>query len=263
MGKGGRAMGRMTGKVSLVTGGAEGIGAAVGRRIVAEGGSVMLADIQLDKAQALAADLGDKAAAIALDVRDLAQWQAAVAATVTRFGKLNILCNVAGISEPGNVIDVPLDSWQRTIDINLNGTFNGCRAALPAMEAAGEPGAIVNIGSMLALRPGAIFAAYSASKAGVTALTRTIALDCAARGVPIRANMVHPGAIRTPMYERYKNAGPDDPEAIEAAFAATHPMNRIGEPDEVALAVVFLASDDASFTSGVDLTVDGAGSIRA
>lgn len=256
-------MGRMDGKVALITGGAEGIGAAIGRLIVADGGSVMLADVQADKARATAAELGTRAAAVALDVRDLAQWEHAVAATLERFGKLNVLCNVAGISEPGNVVDVSLDSWARTIDINLNGTFNGCRAALPAMEANGEPGAIVNIGSMLALRPGAIFASYCASKAGVTALTRTIALDCAARGVPIRANMVHPGAIRTPMYNRYKHAGPASPEEIETAFAANHPMNRIGEADEVARAVVFLASDEASFTTGVDLTVDGGGSIRS
>ena len=256
-------MGRMAGKVALISGGAEGLGAAIAKLIVAEGGSVMLGDVQADKVEATAAALGDRAAAVELDVRDPAQWDSAVAATLAKFGKLNVLCNVAGISEPGNVIDVSLDSWQRTIDINLNGTFNGCRAALPAMEASGEKGAIVNMGSMIALRPGAIFAAYAASKAGVTALTKSIALDCAARGVPIRANLIHPGAIRTPMYERYQNAGPMSPQEVETAFAATHPMNRIGEPDEVARAVVFLASDEASFTTGVDFTVDGGGSIRA
>ena len=123
--------------------------------------------------------------------------------------------------------------------------------------------AIINIGSMLALRPGAIFASYCASKAGVTALTKTIALDCAARGVPIRANAVHPGAIRTPTYERYQNAGPGTPEEVERAFAATHPMSRIGEAEEVARAVVFLASEDFSFTGGGDPTVNGGGAIRA
>ncbi len=256
-------MGRMDGKVALISGGAEGIGGATGRMIVAEGGSVMLGDVQTDKAAALAEELGDRAASAGLEVRDLSAWEAAVDATVERFGKLTVLCNVAGISEPGNVVDVDLDSWQRTIDINLNGTFNGCRAALPAMERSGEPGAIVNIGSMLALRAGSGFAAYCASKSAVQALTRTIALDCAERGVPIRANLVHPGAIRTPMYERYQNAGPASPEEIERAFAASHPMNRIGEPEEVAQAIVFLASDESSFTSGVDLTVDGAGSIRS
>lgn len=255
-------MGRMAGKVALISGGAEGLGAASARLIVAEGGRVVLGDVQSGKVQALAAELGDSAAGVALDVRELGQWERAVAETVERFGKLNVLCNVAGISEPGNVVDVTLDSWRRTIDINLTGTFNGCRAALPAMEAAGENGAIVNFGSMIALRPGAIFAAYAASKAGVTALTKTIALDCAARGVPIRANAIHPGAIRTPMYERYVHSGIAPPEEIETSFAATHPMNRIGEPDEIARAVVFLASDEASFTTGADFTVDGGGAIR-
>jgi 3alpha(or 20beta)-hydroxysteroid dehydrogenase len=131
-------MGRMTGKVALVSGGAEGIGASVARLIVAEGGSVMLGDVQTDKAAALANELGNNAASVSLDVRDLAQWEAAVAATRERFGKLTVLCNIAGISEPGNVVDGTLDVWQRTIDINLNGPFYGMRAAIPAMEASGE-----------------------------------------------------------------------------------------------------------------------------
>ena len=256
-------MGKMDDKVALVTGGAEGIGATVGRMIVAEGGKVMLADVQLEKAQALAEELGENAEAIALDVRELDQWQSAVAATQDRFGKLTVLCNVAGISEPGNVVDVDLDSWRRTIDINLEGPFYGMRAAIPAMEASGENCAIINIGSMIALRAAAFVASYSASKAGLLGLTRSVALDCAERGVPIRANMVHPGAIRTPMYDRYKFSGADTPENIETNFAATHPMNRIGEPEEVAKAVVFLASDEASFTTGCDFTVDGGGSIRS
>ena len=256
-------MGRMSGKVALVTGGAEGIGATVGRMIVDEGGSVMLCDVQIDKARELAEELGDNAEAFELDVRNLDRWQEAVKATQERFGKLTVLCNIAGISEPGNVVDGTLDTWERTIDINLNGPYYGMRAALPAMESSGEPCAIVNIGSMIAIRAAAFVAAYSASKAGLLGLTRSVALDCAERGVPIRANMVHPGAIRTPMYNRYKYSGADEPENIERDFAATHPMNRIGEPEEVARAVVWLASDEASFTTGCDITVDGGGSIRS
>jgi 3alpha(or 20beta)-hydroxysteroid dehydrogenase len=252
----------MAGKVALISGGAEGIGAAVARAMVAEGASVMLGDVQLEKAEALANELGPNAAAVALDVRDLAAWEAAVAATVDRFGKLTSLCNIAGISEPGNTIDVDLDSWKRHIDINLTGTFYGCRAALPAMEKSGEAGTIVNIGSMLAHRASGTMAAYCASKAGVTHLTKTVALDCAARGLPIRANTVHPGAIRTPMYERYVHAGGATPEEIEAAMASAHPMARVGTPEEVAKAVVFLSCDDSSFTSGTDLMVDGASFIR-
>jgi 3alpha(or 20beta)-hydroxysteroid dehydrogenase len=253
----------MSGKVALVTGGAEGIGATVGRMFVEEGGQVLLCDVQIDKAKALADELGENAEAFELDVRDLDRWHEAVKAAQEKFGKLTCLFNIAGISEPGNVVDVDLDSWQRTIDINLVGPFYGCRAAIPAMETSGEPCSIVNIGSMIAIRAAAFVAAYSASKAGLLGLTRSVALDCAERGVPIRANMVHPGAIRTPMYDRYKYSGMDTPENVETNFAATHPMNRIGEPEEVAKACLFLASDDASFTTGCDFTVDGGGSIRS
>ena len=256
-------MGRMTGKVALISGGAEGIGGTRGRLIVAEGGSVMLGDVQLEKAQALAAELGANAAAVALDVRQLEQWQAAVAATLARFGKLTSLCNIAGISEPGNTVSVDLDSWHRHIDINLTGSFYGCRAAIPALAAAGEAATIVNVGSMLAHRASADMAAYCASKAGVTHLTRTVALDCAARGLNIRANTVHPGAIRTPMYERYLQAGgPDMVATIEQVMASAHPMGRVGTAEEVAQAILFLSCDESSFTSGTDLNVDGASAIR-
>ncbi|QXQ07131.1 glucose 1-dehydrogenase [Sphingosinicellaceae bacterium] len=252
---------RLRGKVALISGGAEGIGAETARRFVAEGASVMLGDIQLDKAQALATELGSAAAAVKLDVTVLADWEAAVAATVARFGKLTNLCNIAGISEPGTVVEVGLDSWRRTIDINLNGTFYGCRAAIPALAANGGPAAIVNTGSMLALRPGATYAAYCASKAAVTTLTKCIALEVADRG--IRANAVHPGAIRTPMFERYLANSPGTLDEVEAAFAAHHPLGRVGEAIEVANAIVYLSSDESSFTTGADITVDGGAAIRS
>ena len=263
----GQAAGRMAGKVALISGGAEGIGAATGRLFIAEGGSVMLGDLQAEKARHLAEELGERAASIALDVRDFGAWEAAVSATVLRFGKLTSLCNIAGISEPGTVTEVDLDSWHRHIDINLSGTFYGCRAALVELEKARESCTIVNVGSMLSLRASARMAAYCASKAAVTHLTRTIALDCAARNLPVRANTVHPGAIRTPMYERYLNAGAGQaegptPEEIENAMAAAHPMGRVGKSQEVARAILFLSCDESSFTSGADLSVDGASSIR-
>lgn len=256
-------MGKMTGKVALISGGAEGIGGTVAELFVAEGGSVMLGDLQLDKAKDHAAKLGPNADAVQLDVRSLEQWQAAVAATLARFGKLTTLCNIAGISEPGNTVDVDLDSWHRHIDINLTGSFYGCRAAIPALAVSGEPATIVNVGSMLAQRASGNMAAYCASKAGVTHLTKTVALDCAERGLKIRANTVHPGAIRTPMYNRYLNAGGATPEQIEAVMASAHPMGRVGEPDEVARAILFLSCEDSSFTSGTDLNVDGASAIRS
>jgi 3alpha(or 20beta)-hydroxysteroid dehydrogenase len=254
-------MPNMQGKVALISGGAEGIGGEIGRQFVQAGGSVMLGDIQADKARAHAAVLGGHAASIALDVAKPGQWQAAVAATTARFGKLTHLFNVAGISEPGSVEDVPLDSWDRTVAINLNGTFYGCRAALPTMAANGESGAIINIGSMLALRVGSGFLAYCATKAAVTAMSKCLALHCAEKGYKVRVNTVHPGAIRTPMLERYLKLFPSAQEG-EAIFAANHPMGRVGEADEVARACLFLASDDASFTTGVDFTVDGGGNFR-
>src|SRR6476661_1655748 len=135
-------MDRLAGKVALISGGAEGIGAETARRFAAEGAKVMIGDLQFDKAVALAIEIGG--GAVPLDVRSLEQWEAAVRATVERFGKLTTLCNIAGISEPGSAAEVDIDSWTRTIDINLHGTFNGCRAALPALVASGEPAAIVN-----------------------------------------------------------------------------------------------------------------------
>jgi 3alpha(or 20beta)-hydroxysteroid dehydrogenase len=253
----------MNGKVALISGGAEGIGGAVARRFVAAGGSVLLGDVQKEKAAALAASLGERAAAIALDVRDPAQWERAVAEAEARFGCLTHLFNIAGISEPGGVCELDPESWNRTLDINLNGTLHGCRAAIPALVRSGQACAIVNTGSMLALRPGAMFLAYCASKAAVTALSKCIALDMAAKGHPIRVNTVHPGAIRTPMFERYLDAFPGSREEGEAMFAANHPMGRVGEAEEVAAAMMFLASDAASFSTGVDFTVDGGGAIRS
>ena len=253
----------MQGKVALISGGAEGIGGAVGRQFIAAGGSVMIGDIQIDKAQDYAASLGACASAIKLDVAVLGDWEAAVAATVAQFGKLTHLFNIAGISEPGTVEDVDLDSWTRTLNINLNGTFYGCRTAIPAMVESDETCAIVNTGSMLALRQGALFLAYCATKSAVTALSKCVALHCAEQGYKIRCNTVHPGAIRTPMFERYLEAFPGTVEEGEAMFAANHPMGRVGEADEVANAMMFLASDAASFTTGVDFTVDGGGNFRS
>lgn len=253
----------MKGKVALISGGAEGIGAMVARKFVAAGGSVILGDVQLEKAEALARELGDAAAASALDVREIDQWENIADATRRRFGKLTHLFNIAGISEPGGVTEVPLDSWDRTLAINLNGTMYGCRVAIPLMAEAQEDCAIVNTGSMLALRPGAMFLAYCASKAAVTALSKCIALDCAAKGYRIRVNTVHPGAIDTPMYQRYLDAYPGGREEAAAMFAANHPLGRVGEAEEVADAMMFLASGQASFSTGIDLPVDGGGAIRS
>ena len=259
----GERLGKLAGKVAFISGGAEGLGAATARAYVREGARVMLGDIQIDKAKALAHELGDAADAVLLDVTLPESWEAAVEATIRRFGKLNILVNNAGISEPASVSEVSKEAWSRTMRINLDGVFHGTQAALPAMVAAQESGAIVNLSSMLALRPSAGLVAYCASKAAVTMLTKCTALECAAEGWPIRANSVHPGAIETPMFERYLAMDPAlSREAAYARFAKSHPLGRCGKAEEIAAACLFLASDDASFTTGTELTVDGGSFIR-
>lgn len=255
-------MARLEGKVALVTGGAAGIGEATCRLFVAEGARVLIADLDLAGAQALAAQLGDNAAAVALDVAEESAWQPAIAEAQRQFGKLNVLVNCAGISEPGTIEDTSTDLWRRVMAINLDSVFFGCRAAIPAMVAAGETGAIVNVGSMSGLRPAHFISAYCASKAAVSMLTKCVALHCAAQDYAIRVNAVHPGATETPMFERYvNNMGMPRDEAY-AIFAANHAMKRPGLPEEVARGILFLASDDASFSTGVDLPVEGGGLIR-
>lgn len=252
-------MGMLDGHVALLTGAAGGIGLASARMLKADGAEVMLADIDGARVQAAAADIG--AGATVLDVTSRASWKAAVDATVARFGKLTILVNAAGISEPADIETLGDDAYDRHIAINLSGVVYGMQAATPAMKASGLPCSIVNVASMLSMRPGPLFVAYCASKSGMVAASQSAALHFAYSGIPIRVNTVHPGAIRTPMFERYMAAAPDA-AAQEAAFAATHPMNRIGEADEVAQAILFLASPRSSFTTGGELAVDGGGAIR-
>jgi 3alpha(or 20beta)-hydroxysteroid dehydrogenase len=254
-------MGLLEGDVALVTGAAGGIGLATARRFLAEGARVAVADIDSARLAGAVETLRGDVLGVPLDVTSRASWKAAVEAVLARFGTLTILVNGAGISEPADIETLGDDAWERHIGINLHGVFYGMQAAAPALKASGRPSAIVNIASMLSMRPGAIFAAYCASKSGMVALSQSAALHFARAGIPIRVNTVHPGAIRTPMYERYI-AMADDREAAEASFAATHPMGRVGEADEVAEAILFLASRQASFTTGAQLPVDGGGHLR-
>lgn len=254
-------MGLLEGDVALVTGAAGGIGLATARRFLDEGARVAIADVDAARLAGAAETLRADVLAVPLDVTARTSWQAAVDAVVERFGTLTILVNGAGISEPADIETLSDDAWERHLAINLSGVMYGMQAATPAMKASGRPCAIVNIASMLSMRPGAIFTAYCASKTGMVAMSQSAALHFAHARIPIRVNTVHPGAIRTPMYERYI-AMADDREAAEASFAATHPMGRVGEAEEVAEAILFLASRLASFTTGAQLPVDGGGHIR-
>ncbi|MFE7871447.1 SDR family NAD(P)-dependent oxidoreductase [Micromonospora humida] len=235
-------MARLAGKTAVVTGGAMGMGAATVRRFVTEGANVVVADVNLAAAQALAVELGQRAVAEELDVRSADQWAALVVRTEARFGSLDILVNNAGIADPA-----PLEQWdaarlQRTLDVNLIGVFNGIQAAVPAMKRAGG-GSIVNIGSVGALQGVPRMSGYVVSKWGVRGLTRTAALELGVHG--IRVNAVHPGQIRTPM---------TDGVVFDTANVA---LGRVGEPDDIARIVLFFASDDSTFATGSEVAGDG------
>jgi NAD(P)-dependent dehydrogenase (short-subunit alcohol dehydrogenase family) len=250
---------RMAGKIVLISGGASGIGAAAARRMVEEDARVVLADLQVEKGQALARDLGKAAHFVSLDVTQEAQWSSAVEAARKHFGGLTTVVNSAGVSIPATIEDATLEHFRQTIAINLDGTFLGCKAAVAALKG-GKGGAIVNIGSTLGAKAGSIFTAYCASKGGVRLLSKAVALHCAEQGYDIRVNCVLPGAIHTEMVESYVvrgiEAGATREQVIDG-FAASHPLKRLGRPEEAANAILYLASDESSFCTGGEIAVDG------
>ncbi|MBN9027260.1 MAG: SDR family oxidoreductase [Rhizobiales bacterium] len=249
-------MTRFVDKIVVVTGGAGAIGQAAVRRFLAEGAAgVAILDQDGGRAEALAAELGDKAFAVAADVTEPAAVDQALAAVVARFGRIDVLFNNAGISgTPAPVYDLPLEEWDRVIRINLRGIFIVQQAVVRIMIAQKQGGAIVNMGSSMAgwdVLPGG--SPYTASKHAVVGLTKVAALDCAAYG--IRINAICPGVIQTTL---------GVPAADQAAFEASTkrfsdriPLRRIGQPEDVAAAVAFLASDDARHVTGVDWLIDG------
>lgn len=249
----------LNGKTAFISGGASGIGAAVARRFVSEGARVVVADIQDDKGKALARDLGDAAFYVHLDVTSEESWRTAMDAAIKRFGGLTTVVNSAGISVPATIEQESFEGFRRTIAINLEGTFLGCKFGVAALK--GQKGAaIVNVASTLGAKAGAIFVSYSASKGGVRMLTRAVALHCAEQGYDIRVNAILPGAIHTEMVEGYIAAGiaaGGTREAVIEGFASAHPMKRLGKPHEPADAIAFLASDQSSYITGIDLPVDG------
>lgn len=246
--------GRVSGKVALVTGAADGIGKSVAELLAKEGAKVVVADVNETLGQATAAEFGGLF--IKLDVGDEASWKVAIATTVEKMGGLDILVNNAGIMGKGvqDPEHATLADWQFIHKVNLDSVFLGCKYAIGAMKAKG--GSIVNMSSRSGIIgvPGA--AAYASSKAAVRNHTKSVALYCAQQGYNIRCNSVHPAAIMTAMWKNILGTG----EAFEvnhAKFAHDIPMKRFGTPDEVAYAVLYLASDESSYTTGSELSVDG------
>ncbi|WP_100444107.1 glucose 1-dehydrogenase [Glycomyces xiaoerkulensis] len=238
---GGAATG-LDGRVAIVTGGSRGIGAACVRALHEAGARVLIADVLTEEGDALAAELGERVRFAELDVTDEDAWERTVAEAVASFGAVDVLVNNAGIANAAPIEHFTLEKWNRVLEVNLTGTFLGCRAVVPPMKAAGR-GSIVNVSSVEGMRGSVRLHGYTASKFAVRGLSKSLAVELGPSG--IRVNSVHPGFIGTDMSTRID---PDD---------LIIPLQRPGVPDDPAGAVVFLASDASAYVSGTEMVVDG------
>jgi len=245
-------MGRLDGKVALITGGARGMGKSHARHFVAEGARVVIGDVLDERGAAVADGLGpDSCRYVHHDVTSEDDWRAAIAVALEAFGRLDILVNNAGILQHGSVAEMPLEDFKRVLDVNLVGCWLGVKHAIAPMTAAGG-GSIVNISSIEGFAGAAGLSAYSASKFGIRGVTRAAAQELGQFG--IRVNSVHPGGVMTAMAVGAAQAFSDvDP----AAFLKNLPIPRFAEPIEVSRLVAFLASDESSYSTGAEFVVDG------
>lgn len=258
-------MGRLQGKVALVTGAAKGIGAATAKRLAEEGASIVCTDVDSDAGQAVADEIaneGGAAAFVGHDVTDEAQWEAAVKVAEDKFGALHIVVNNAGIApESSPIEEKTLESWRHVLAIDLDSVFLGCKWGIRTIKKHGG-GAIINISSILGLVGQPNASDYNAAKGGVRLLTKSAALECAEAGYDIRVNSVHPGYIDTPLVQDVMAQGemggqPVGPNEMRELLTMLHPIGRLGIAREIANAVLFLASDEASFMTGSEMVVDG------
>jgi 3(or 17)beta-hydroxysteroid dehydrogenase len=248
---------RVKGKHALVTGAGLGLGRATALLFAKEGARVVVTDVKDAEGEAVAAEIvraGGEALFLHHDVASEQEWSAVIAETVRRFGRLDILVNNAGVALAANVEETSLEQWRWLMSINLDGVFLGTKYAIGVMKSNG--GSIINLSSIEGLIGDANLAAYNASKGGVRLFTKSAALHCAKSGYNVRVNSVHPGYIWTPMVENYA-AAHGNLEETRAAIAALHPLGHIGEPDDIANGILYLASDESKFVTGSELVIDG------
>jgi len=236
-------MARVDGKVVLITGGARGMGAAHAGALVLEGAQVVIGDVLDDAGREVAQKLGDAGCFVHLDVTDPDQWDAAVNATLTRFGRLDALVNNAGIVKVGPLHGSSVADWQQVIDVNLTGAYLGMRAVVESLINGGG-GSIINISSVEGLAGSAHLHAYVAAKFGLRGITKSTAVELAPHG--IRVNSIHPGLVLTPMSK-----------GVTEDFMAPIPMRRGAEPSEISTFVVFLVSDESTYATGAEFVIDG------
>lgn len=248
-------MARVANKVALITGGASGLGKATAIMLTREGAKVAITDRNLEGARAVADEIGKSAIALDLDVTNEQQWIAALDTTVAAFGKLNVMVHSAGVGVLKNVEDISVDEWRFVHGVNLDGPFLGIKHGLSRMRPH-APGSIIIISSVSGIIAGHNMSAYNTSKAGARMLAKTTALHCAKRGYDIRCNSVHPTFIDTPMVQSMIYAG-GDPAAVRKKLESQVPLGRLGEPDDVANCILYLASDESKFVTGTEFVLDG------
>ena len=239
-------MARLEGKVAIITGAAQGMGAAHARKFIEEGAKVVLTDLNEEKGQAFAAELGESALFVKQNVASAEDWEKVVEEAERAFGKVNVLVNNAGITMAKSILQVTEDEYRRIVDINQVSVFLGIKTVVPAMQKAGG-GSIVNISSMNGIVAGAV--GYTDTKFAVRGMTKAAAIECANYG--IRVNSVHPGVIATPMVVQ------EDTKAAVEKFAQHIPLKRVAQPEEVSNLVLYLASDESSYSTGSEFIIDG------
>ena len=251
-------MGRLQGKVAIITGAAKGLGEADARMFAREGATVILTDMDADNGRRVAGEIGSSAEFHVQDVRDEQGWEDLIADVVSRHGRLDILVNNAGVVEPGTIETQTADEYRFVMAVSADGAFYGCKYAVPAMKASGG-GAIVNMCSIASIVGEPIVVAYAMAKGAIESLTRSVAVHCANNQYNIRCNSVHPAGILTPMVVGIgpKVVGRDD---LRPASEGPAP-SALGEPDDIANTVLFLASEESKFINGAAIRVDNAKSV--